>query len=221
MTGPPYPPSHSNAIGFFEIGVSPIGTVPAFDYWQTIISQYANSPTLTAIIGNIFDCLDPTLNIDNFFSDVMDIDTAVGHGLDVWGRILDVSRVLTLIASKNLGFEEQGGITVDPFNQSPFYSGSPSTGNYSLADDAYRVLLLAKAAANITDGSMKSFNAILLSLFPHRGNCYVTDGGESPAGNMTMTYTFAFSLTPVEVAIVTQSGVLPRPAGVSATVISP
>lgn len=221
MTGPPYPPSHSNAIGFFEIGVSPVGTVPAFDYWRTIISQYANSPILTALIGDIFEWLDPTADIDDFFSNVMDIDTAIGEGLDVWGRILDVSRTLQLQATRYFGFDEQSTLTVDPFNQSPFYTGGASTNNYDLADDAYRVLLLAKAAANITDGSIKSINAILLALFPNRGNCYCTDGGEVAGTNMTMTYTFIFALTPVEAAIVTQSGALPRPAGVQATVVSP
>jgi Protein of unknown function (DUF2612) len=36
---------------------------------------------------------------------------------------------------------------------------------------------------------------------------------------MTMTYTFAFQLSPVELAIVTQSGVLPKPTGVLASVV--
>ena len=36
---------------------------------------------------------------------------------------------------------------------------------------------------------------------------------------MTMTYTFEFALTPVEQAIVEQSGVLPRPTGVSSSVV--
>ena len=35
---------------------------------------------------------------------------------------------------------------------------------------------------------------------------------------MTMIYKFEFVLTPVELAIVLQSGVLPKPTGVSATV---
>jgi uncharacterized protein YigE (DUF2233 family) len=37
--------------------------------------------------------------------------------------------------------------------------------------------------------------------------------------NMVMTYTFMFPLTSVELAIVTQSGVLPRPTGVHASVV--
>jgi hypothetical protein len=37
---------------------------------------------------------------------------------------------------------------------------------------------------------------------------------------MTMRYTFEFLLTPYEFAIMTQSGALPRPAGVDATLIT-
>ncbi|WP_415752057.1 DUF2612 domain-containing protein [Mesorhizobium sp. B2-1-8] len=36
---------------------------------------------------------------------------------------------------------------------------------------------------------------------------------------MTMTYSFAFQLTPVELAIVQNSGVLPKPTGVKASIV--
>jgi hypothetical protein len=78
------------------------------------------------------------------------------------------------------------------------------------------VLILAKALANISSCSAPAVNKVLQLLFPGRGVCYATDGLD-----MTMTYTFLFALTPVEAAIVDQSGVLPRPAGVSATVVAP
>lgn len=223
MTGPPYPRyapgagPGENAIGSFVIGSSPIGTVPPFDYWRTILSQYANSEILTTIIGDLFECLDQTANFDAFFDLIWNVDTAQGYGLDVWGRIVGVSRVLQIpVATTYLGFEEMGGAQVEGFNQAPFYAGDPVTNNYSLSDDAYRLLIFAKALANITDGSVASINRLLLSLFPNRGNCYVTDGL-----NMTITYTFAFSLTSVEFAIVSNSGVLPRPAGVSTTIVTP
>lgn len=218
MSGPPYPHPNpapgSNAIGLFQIGVSPIGTIPAFDYWQTVLSQYANSPIITQLISNMFAYLDQTQNFDAFYDNIWNIDTAQGYGLDLWGRILNVTRTLQLPGSQqNFGFEEQS-ITVQPFNQAPFYTGSPLTTSYQLTDSSFRTLLFAKALANISSGSIPSINQLLLNLFPGRGNCYVTDGL-----NMTMTYTFAFALTTVEAAIITQSGVLPRSTGVSATVV--
>lgn len=246
MAGPPYPPGPlpgSNAIGSFQIGISPIGTIEAFDVWKTVISQYANSPTLTTLIENLDAYLDQTANLDSFFDLIFNVTTAQGYGLDVWGRIVGVSRVLEVqTGGDSFGFGEAspGAAT---FGQGAFYSGTSLTSNYALADEPYRLLILAKAAANITNGSIPAINRILMSLFPNRGNCFVTDGtppvdtfgfqeatnlsgfGQSPfysgapLPNMVMTYTFNFALTPVELAIVQQSGVLPKPVGVLVTVI--
>ena len=182
---------------------------------QTIISQYANSPTLVQLIQNFNTYIDPQANLDAFYSLIWNVDTAVGYGLDVWGRIVGVGRVLQVASGVYLGFAESGDATSEtPFNQAPFYSGQPSTGNYALTDDGFRTLIYAKALANICDGSIPAINQILLTLFPGQGNCYCTDGGD-----MTMTYTFDFTLSPVDFAIVSQSGVLPKPAGVSVTVV--
>lgn len=243
----PYPQYPSNAIGNFQIGTSPIGTIPPFDWLQTVVSQYANSAALTQLLANFFEYLDQTTNFDNFFDCVWNILTAQGWGLDVWGRIVGVSRTLQVSAGDYLGFEEADDPSMTPFGQAPFYAGEPATSNYALSDDAYRTLILAKALANICDGSARAINQLLLNLFPGRGNAYVTDGGEvstffgfaegspSSAGfgqapfysgggtfasaPMTMTYVFKFQLTPVERAIVEQSGVLPTPAGVAASIV--
>lgn len=217
-TGPPYPHPqpvpNSNAIGSFAIGVSPVGDIPAFDYWKTVISQYGNSTILTQLISNFFQYIDPTSNLDSFFDNMWNVDSAQGYGLDVWGRIVGVIRTINLPpGGKFFGFEEQS-ITVDPFNQSPFFSGQGLTNSFQLPDSSFRTLIFAKALANISNGSIPALNQLLLNLFPGRGNCFVTDGL-----NMSMTYTFTFALTPTEVAIITQSGVLPKSTGVSATVV--
>ena len=245
-TGPPYPPlagPGSNAIGQFEIGISAIGTIPPFDVWNTVISQYANSPILTQLIENIYEYLDQTMNFDEFFDHIWNVDTADGVGLDIWGRIVGVVRTLKVSAGNWFGFAEaQPGSWT--FGQGSFFSGEPETDNFELTDSAFRTLIFAKALANITSGSIPAINQILLNLFPHRGNCYVSEGGDEgdwfgfaeginyqtfgqgtfyngspPLGGMKMTYTFQFQLSPVELAIVENSGVLPRPAGVQATTV--
>jgi hypothetical protein len=184
------------------------------DVDRTVVSQYSGSPTLVQLVHSFNDWIDPAADIDAFYDMIWNLDTAQGVGLDIWGRIVGVGRVLNVQTGKFLGFEEATSVSGDPFNQSPLYSGQPTTTNEALTDTAFRLLILAKAAANICDGSIPAINAILLTLFPARGNCYVTDGND-----MTMTYTFHFPLTLSEVAIVQGSGVLPRPAGVSATVV--
>lgn len=220
MSGPPYPHPNpapgSNAIGKFQIGVSPIGTIPPFDWWQTVMSQYANSTTLTTLISNMFSCLDQTLNMDNLFDLIRNVDTAEGYGLDVWGRIVGVQRILQVQLGTYLGFEGPGGASGDSFNVQPFFNGQALTNNFALVDASFRTLIFAKALSNVSDGSIPSINSLLRSLFPHRGNCFVSDNG-----GMSMTYRFKFFLTPVELAIVQQSGVIPKPAGVNATILQP
>lgn len=215
----------------------------SFDFNQTIISQYANSPILKQLITNFAQYIGPDANITAFYNFVWNVDTAQGPGLDVWGRIVGVGRVLQVAAGKYLGFDEATNVSADPFNQSPFWAGISATSNYALSDSAFRVLILAKALANISDGSIPAINQLLINLFPGRGNTYVQEAqpnfylwfdeaiadpaaspfnqapfySGSPFGVMQMTYVFEFVLTQVETAIITQSGVLPTPVGVSAT----
>lgn len=248
MSGPPYPHPDpvpgSNSIGQFQIGVSPIGTINPFDVWSTVISQYANSSILTQLIVDLSQYVDQTANFDNFYDYVWNIDTAVGHGLDVWGRILQVSRILKIPAGSFFGFAEASGDGIDTFDVASFYAGSVTTQNFSLSDDAYRTLLFAKALFNISDGSIPGINQILTNLFPNRGNCYVAEGypfqnfffgfqealdaqpfGQAPFYTnfaqppMTLTYVFDFALSGVELAIVSTSGAIPKPTGVKAFVL--
>lgn len=219
MSGPPYPHPNpvpgSNAIGSFVIGVSPIGTIPSFDWWSTVISEYANSETLTSVLGSFNDAMDQTRNFDELYDFYWNVITAQGVGLDHWGRVVGVTRVLDIqSAGKYFGFEEATSVSADPFNQSPFFSGETINNNFELTDSGFRILIFAKALANISDGSIKNINQILLTLFPNRGNAYVVDSGV-----MAMSYVFNFALTPVEAAIVIQSGVLPQPTGVAVTYV--
>lgn len=215
------------------------------DFDKTVISQYSNSTVLAQLITNLNQYIDPSANLEQFYNLIWNVDTAEGYGLDVWGRIVGINRVIQVAAGSYFGFQEANDRT--GFNQSPFMLfGSPTTVNYSLTDEAFRLLIFAKAASNITDCSIPAINQILRNLFPGRGNVYVTDGanaifgtffGFGEAGDrgpfndgpfidqyqvtipeiMTMIYVFEFPLEPFEISIV-NSGVLPKPLGVRATV---
>lgn len=176
---------------------------------QTILSQYANSPALCGIIDAWNQALDPAALIDQWYALVWNVRTAQGYGLDVWGHIVGVSRVLSIASVDYLGWREANDLTEEGFNQAPWYSGAEATSNYRLSDDGYRQLIYAKALANISDGSVLSINTILTTLFAGQGDAYIKDNGD-----MTMTYVFRFVPTDVQVSIIQNSGVLPRPAGV-------
>ena len=188
------------------------------NYRDTILSQYGNSPRLLSLLESIDQWIDPSQDIDAWYDNLWNIETAQGYGLDVWGRIVGVQRTLQVSSTKYWGYAEAGTTSADPYGQSPFYNGQPLTSNYALSDTAFRTLILAKAAANISDGSIPSINQILMALFGAngRGTAWVADGL-----NMSLTYTFHLTppLTPVEIAIIEQSGVFPRPPGVSQNVV--
>lgn len=158
--------------------------------------------------------IDPRADIDNFYNFVWNVETAQGFGLDIWGRIVNISRELQIPTGTYLGFNEAGS-SAHSFGESPLYPGSAATQAYILADDAYRQLILVKALSNISSSNIPSLNQLLQNMFVGRGRCYVND-----LGGMAIRYTFEFALTDYEFAIMTQSGALPRPAGVYATLIT-
>jgi hypothetical protein len=186
---------------------------------RTIISQYGQSPTLRALIENMNEYIDPTTDFEAFYNSVWNVDTAVGFGLDIWGRIVGVSRLLRVDGGTDpiVGFDT-GNIPYDwqTMSYGRWANNGEGTGGqaFELNDNAYRVLILTKALANISATNARSLNALLQNLFPGRGRVYVQDLGE-----MRMRFVFNFSLTPVERAIVSQSGVLPHPAGVFYSII--
>lgn len=185
--------------------------IEPFDFRETIISQYSSAPSLVQLITNYAGYINPGPMIDQFYDLMWNVDTAVGYGLDCWGRIVGVGRQLTIPVDEDyLGFE---GSDQEPFNQAPFYAGTPATQNFTLTDGAYRQLILIKAAANIARTDIPTLNRLLRDLFPGQ-TAYVND-----LGNMQMRYTFGFYLEPFQWAILTQSGVLPRPTGVGAYIL--
>jgi hypothetical protein len=182
---------------------------------QTIISQYANSPTLAQLVRDMDAYIDPRADFDAFYETVWNVQTAQGFGLDIWGRIVGVSRHIHYPSGELnwLGFKEGTG---QPFGQQPFRHDYVGLENiFTLADNAYRTLILVKAMANISACTAPSINQMLQNLFAGRGRCYALDLGE-----MEMSYVFEFDLQPYELVIMTNSGVFPHPAAVLINVIN-
>lgn len=179
---------------------------------QTIISQYANSPIINRLISDFLDYIDPAYKLEDFYNLIWNVDTAQGYGLDLWGRIVGVSRIVHLPVGGFFGFEE--ATDGNTFESGIFYGQGNLTSNFSLSDTVFRRVILAKALANICDGSIPAINQILINLFPGYGNCYVIDNLD-----MTMEYRFHGTLSAVDLALASQSGILPKPAGVSVTIV--
>jgi hypothetical protein len=187
---------------------------------DTILTQYADSQKLKSLIYSFNQAVGIEDFIDNFYDMVWNIQTAQTYGLDVWGKIVVVSRQLTVTENQiYFGFNEATSDppVVDdpqPFNQAPFYSGEVLTSTVTLTNDIYRKLIMLKAAANISDCTIPNLNKLLQYMFSEQGRCYVRV--DSP---MTMSYVFEFSLSTAELAIVQSSGALPAPAGVTVNIV--
>ena len=192
---------------------------------QTLLSQYCDSPTLDGLLSSFNSAVDPSTDIANFYLNIWDVQTAVGNGLDIWGAIVNVSRYLQIPGSENyLGFEEAylapyASTGPQPFGQAPFFTTINSTTTYALTDEVYRKLILIKAAVNIGNLSVPQINSLLRQFFGESiagspyGIVYVID-----TLNQGFTYHFNFVPNALQLAIVQNSGVFPRPAGVAVTV---
>ena len=171
---------------------------------ETILSQYSASPHILQLTHDFELRIAPAPDIDTFFEKVFDIETAQGWGLDNWGRILGVPRGVQVATTDWFGYYGSG---LQPWNNAPWFNDQQATNNYPLTDEAYRKLLLYKAAANIGDASAASINRLLSQIFPTYD--HVVD-------NLDMTIRAVFNdyLEPVEIGILNTYGALNKGAAV-------
>lgn len=180
------------------------------NFQNTIISQYANSDRIYTLIEHMNEWIDPRNDLQAFYDMIWNVDTAVGYGLDVWGRIVDIRRTIQIDKTEDsFGFK----ISTEhqdfyPFNQMPFRSNEDRFSFYELPDDSYRKLIMIKAAINIIWATASSINALLHNLFEGRGRCYFLT-----LGNMHARYVFEFHLKDFERSLI-RNGFFPRPTGV-------
>ena len=191
------------------------------DLGSTIISQYANSPSMVALLGSINAAISPYEDFETIYNDILNINTAVGYGLDVLGRIVGISRLITIPANTNfVGWKEAA--SWQPWGQAPFWDGNTSeltaAAVIALNDSIFRNVVLAKALANISNCSALSINAILQVLFGATSAqyAYVQD-----LGNMTMIIQFLANISTAYMYILTQKAIIPKPAGVQCSIYTP
>ena len=135
----------------------------------TIQSQYAASPHITALVEAFWQALKPDADIKSIYDNMVNLDTAAGFGLDVWGRIVAIGREYATkdVTSPYWGYEPPVGVSnprMRNFNNAPYYK--ERTGKIKLSDNAYRTYIFLKAMINIGDGSLASLNRMIRVLFP-------------------------------------------------------
>lgn len=177
---------------------------------QTIMSQYANSPRLLRIINDLWGAIDPTKFNEDYFNLIMSIPTANTQGLDIWGRIVGISRTVYFPNPEGEYFGFEDGFY--PFNERPFSAAGNANDAWELADDAYRPLILIKAMANIVYATAPNINILMRAVF--NKPCYFLI-----TGHMQGRYVFEFYLNQFERHIIYNTDILPRPCGVDVSII--
>lgn len=172
---------------------------------ETILSQYSASPHILQLTHDFSLRIDPAPDIDTFFEKVFDIETAQGWGLDNWGRILGVPRGVQVATTDWFGYYGSG---LQPWNQAPWFNPQQATNNFPLTDEAYRKLLMYKAAANIGSADAATINRLLKQVFPNTFD-HIVDNGD-----MSIRAVFNDYLQPVEIGILNTYGALNKGAGV-------
>lgn len=140
-----------------------------FQIDATVQSQYAASPHLRKLVDSFWEALDPGADIESIYNNMVNLDTAVGFGLDVWGRIVAIGRdyASTDVTTPYWGYKPPAGVINDRvrnFGNAPFYK--PVNGTVRLTDTAYRTYILIKAMINIGDATLASLNRMLKVMFP-------------------------------------------------------
>lgn len=186
--------------------------------WEdTILTQYSASTKLLSIIDTFNQAVSIDEFTDEFITRVWDLTTNESYGLDVWGKIVGVSRYITApIESDSFGFSEADNGAPDyplPFNDAPFFAGVQETTSVRLSDDAYRTLILCKAFSNISIATIPEINKFLRMLFDGRGKAYCVNYRD-----MAIGITLEFSLAPFEEAILSNYEVVPIPSGVKLSI---
>lgn len=176
---------------------------------NTLMSQYATSPRITSFIMGVGEALDTTKINKDFFDMVVNLKTAQGFGLDIWGRIVGIGRAVHGVDPQGEYFGFEDGFY--PFNDQPFYSGLVSD-SWDLTDDAYRELILMKAMSNIIYATAPNINRLLWALFGR--NAYFL-----ALGDMRGRYVLEFHINAFERHIIYNTDILPRPCGVYIDII--
>lgn len=162
-----------------------------------MIAQYANSPKFVKLVNGLKDQFNNSKTIEDWFNVVYNLKTAAGFGLDIWGVILNQSRLIS--------YDDNGVTEVVLLRGAQTIDGVSYTAEQM--EEYYRLVLFLKSMCYITNATVKSLNDMLQFYFG--GNkVYVLEYNP-----MEIRYVFEVFLTKLEKAIFT-SDVMPKPTGV-------
>lgn len=179
-------------------------------YVNLLTSEHRSQPNFQASVRAMVQGFSDATDALHAFIDKYNIDTATGDQLDTLGLWVGVTRRIPIPLADV--YFTWGGTVATGWGQGqwkgPF---DPGTGLVSLGDSDFRLLIKAKIAANMFDGTMEQMLGILEYLFG-APNIGLLD-------NQNMTYRINYNttrLSAVQQALLTNDLLVLRPAGLTA-----
>lgn len=196
--------------------------IQLFDYSVNVIKcilwQYEDATALRSLIQSEQDWIDVnhTQFWESWVTDVFDLRTANNFGMAVWAVILDIPLTFELdpqYAKEGFGF----GQYRKRFDHGNFRNTVPIGVNLTLAQK--RLALRLRYFQICTSGAIAEINEFMNYLFNEElgmGNVYVRNSGV-----MEIEYVFDFVPSSQTQVVLDQFDLLPRPCGVSLSIVTP
>lgn len=181
-------------------------------YYSTLLSQEHLQPNLIAWVDTVTEPFLTNQAVLAALPTRFDVQYAVGQQLDYTGEWIGIGRVLDLPATTGYFSWDTIGAGWD---QAPWYfAASPIIVPYTLDDDHYRMLLFAKIADNMWDGSIPGAYAVWNKFYPNGDpfQFFIQD-----LGNMEMLQGFVnptSEVTPDAIALLQSGNLGLKPVGV-------
>lgn len=185
------------------------------DYTGLITSEHNQQPDFDAVVNLTANGVAQITSVIQSLPGLFDLNNAVGAQLDVVGQWVGISRLVTGVLlvqffgfaddSSALGFGELGS----PATGGRFIElGESPTGNATLGDPEFRLILSAKIVANQYDGNIADYDAALADVLP--GQTVLT----FDPGQYVLMIVPQAMIDPIIQSLLTNYDLLPRPGGV-------
>lgn len=190
------------------------------EYTLLLIKQYWEKPKAKAEIQAKASGWQRIAELFQSFETAYDLDAAVGHQLDVLGKIVGIPRLVPAVIPRiffgfdnnpnSKGFADRFNISVE---SAPF-SGrfQPQYTSQELDDNQYRQLIRVKVALNVSSAYIASDERISIQDVINqafRGRAYVVDNQD-----MSLTLYVTPSVPDEELRLIRRLELLPKPQGV-------
>lgn len=180
-------------------------------YWQ-----YKNSPKLKAWLQILPAIAQQQIETPlEQIANILDIDTASGHQLDVIARIAGISSRPRITATDTAYFGYLGTPAAANYGQAPYIGSGDQVSSFPVPDYLFRVIIRAKIYRNIATVTIDEVKDAVDFILDE--DCEVIDGQDMTIEAIWLTG----EISPNIRRIIETQDLIPRPQGVRIRTLAP